>query len=121
VIHGDLVAELPGALARTPPGAHAVVLSSWVLAYLARRDRAAFLDAVIAASRTLERAGGRVSVLTLEATHVAPWIEPPRFEPDDPAELRHSSALVATLPRDGSVSTRNLALCQAHLSWLLPS
>jgi hypothetical protein len=121
VIRGDLVAELPGALDRTPPGSHAVVLSSWVLAYLARSDREAFLDAVMAASGPLERAGGRISVLTLEATHIAPWIEPPAFEADDPAELRHSSSLVATLPASGSVSTRNLALCQAHLSWLLPS
>lgn len=115
---GDLVDDLRALIDATPPDGHLVVLSSWALAYVDRDRRQRVLAHLVDAARTRARRGGRLTLLTLEADRLLPWIEaPPLPEPAD-AAVRHASLLAATSFTDGAVVARPLARCQAHLVWM---
>ena len=119
LVRGDLVDDLGALVDRSPDGTHTVVLSSWVLAYVDRDRRSRFAETLAAAARRLAARGGRLTLLTLEADHLLPWLDPPPLPDDAPAEIRHASLLAATaVDRDGSVSATPLARCQAHLVWM---
>lgn len=119
LVRGDLVDDLGALVDRSPDGTHTVVLSSWVLAYVDRDRRSRFAETLAAAARRLAARGGRLTLLTLEADHLLPWLDPPPLPDDVPAEIRHASLLAATaVDRDGSVSATPLARCQAHLVWM---
>lgn len=114
---GDLVDDLDDAL-DAPGTAHVVVLCSWVLAYVERARRTAFLERLSAAAVRRVRRGGALSLLTLEADHVLGWFEPPPLAQDAPAAIRHASLLVATtFDAAGTPRATALGRCQAHLSW----
>lgn len=116
---GDLVDDLDVALDVAPVGSHVVVLCSWVLAYVERARRTAFLERLSNAAVRLGAAGGRLSLLTLEADHVLPWFTAPALSPDAPAERRHASLLVATaFDAQGTPAAAELARCQAHVRWI---
>ncbi|MFN7151227.1 MAG: DUF2332 domain-containing protein [Microthrixaceae bacterium] len=116
---GDLVDDLDGALEVGPVGSHVVVLCSWVLAYVERAQRTAFLAQLSGAAARLGANGGRLSLLTLEADHVLPWFAAPALSPDESAERRHASLLVATtFDAEGTPASAALARCQAHLRWI---
>jgi hypothetical protein len=116
---GDLVDDLDGVLDVGPVGSHVVVLCSWVLAYVERNRRMAFMERLSGAAARLGAAGGRLSLLTLEADHVLPWFAAPTLPPDAPAERRHASLLVATtFDAQGTPASTALARCQAHLRWI---
>jgi hypothetical protein len=119
---GDLVDDLGDALDVGPVGSHAVVLCSWVLAYVERERRAAFLERLSDAAARRHATGGRLSLLTLEADHVLPWFPAPPLSSDAPAERRHASLLVATtFDGEGTPSATAIARCQAHVRWIEPS
>lgn len=116
---GDLVDDLDDVLDVGPVGSHAVVLCSWVLAYVERTRRAEFLERLSDAAARRHAMGGRLSLLTLEADHVLPWFAAPALPPDAPAERRHASLLVATtFDEHGTPSAAALARCQAHVRWV---
>ena len=122
LVEGDLVVDLPELLdrcRRTQPGpVHLVLLSSWVLAYVARADRSRLHETLI------EHAGrhdGAVSLLTLESDRVVPWAPPPPLPPDAGADEQHASILTATEygpDRPGGATATAIARCQAHLVWV---
>jgi hypothetical protein len=119
VVQADLLSGIGEAVLAAPRGSHVVVLSSWVLAYVDRDTRRAFLAELARVAPRVTTDGGRLSLLTLEADHVVPWLTPDPLPPDAPAEQRHASLLGMTaLGRDGTVTTRELARCQAHLTWM---
>jgi hypothetical protein len=121
VRRGDLVDDLDDVLDRAPASAHVVVLCSWVLAYVERSRRAAFLDRLSTSAARRARDGGALSLLTLEADHVPGWFDPPPVPQDASPSLRHASLLVSTaFDDDGSPRATALARCQAHLRWIDP-
>jgi hypothetical protein len=120
VVRGDLVDDLGTVLAEAPDDSHVVVLASWVLVYLERDRRSGFASTLAAASVPMAGRGTRVSLLTLEADHVLPWMERPHLEPDASADRRHASILAATDFGAGRPVATPLARCQAHLVWLEP-
>ena len=124
VVAGDLVSDLPNAARRCTSAAagpvHLVVLCSWVLAYVARPDRARLLDTLTELAATLRQAGGRLSLLTLESAEVVPWVVAPPPPDGAGADERLASILAATRfdPTPGGPSATALARCQAHLVWV---
>ncbi len=118
VARGDLVDDLDPLLDEAADGAHTVVLSSWVLAYVPRARRLELLDRLDAAARRCAARGGRLTLLTLEADTVLPWIEIPPLPEDADADQRFSSVLAATCWGDaGERRVQVLGRCQAHLVW----
>lgn len=115
---GDVVDDLPDLLSATPDDHHVVVLSSWVLAYLERRRRGDLLDTLVAAEPALRRRGCSLSLATLEADHVLPWMPAPPLPADALPELQHASLLVVTDIGADGVHPRAIARCQAHLAWM---
>lgn len=122
LVEGDLVADLPDLLERCrrerPGPVHLVLLSSWVLAYVARADRSTLHEMLI------EHAGahdGALSLLTLESDRVVPWATPPPLPSDAGADEQHASILTVTeygAERPGGATATALARCQAHLVWV---
>lgn len=113
---GDVVRDLHAVLDPVPPDQDLVVTISWTLVYMAREDRTALSEALVAVARG--RPDGRLHVLTLEAPTVVPWIEPPPVAPDASDALRHASVLgLSTATADGHAA-RALARAQAHLAWV---
>ena len=117
-MQGDLVDGTGALLDEMPPGCHVVVLSSWALAYVERDRRTRLLDVLHAAAGRIAAGGGRMTLLTLEADHLLPWVAAPEVPPDAPAEIRHASLLAVTSFEDGRVTARPLARCQAHVAWM---
>lgn len=118
VLAGDLLTDTAAVLDRLPEHAHAVVLSSWTLAYVDRAARQQLLDQLIEVAARRAGSGG-VTLLTLEAAHLLPWISAPELGADAPAEQRHASLLGSTtLSGDGTVTAVALARTQAHLAWV---
>lgn len=118
LVRGDMIDEVGRLLDRAPDDCHAVVLSSWALAYVARDGRARLLDLLRDAAGRLRERGGRLTLLTLEADHLLPWVAAPELPPDAPAEIRHASLLSVTSFDDRGVQAIPLARCQAHLAWM---
>jgi hypothetical protein len=118
VEQGDLVDDLGPLLDEVPDGAHTVVLSSWVLAYVPRSRRERLLTTLDGAARRAAAGGGRLSLLTLEADAVLPWVSPPPLPDDAGADERFSSLLAATCWDDSADRRVHvLGRCQAHLVW----
>jgi hypothetical protein len=117
VTRGDVVDDLDAVLDRVPDDVHAVVLSSWVLAYLPRPRRTELLDRLVAAAA---RRRGPLSLLTLEADRVCPWVPGPDAPTGAPPEVLHASLLAVTGFGDGGVRAEPIARCQAHLAWAEP-
>ena len=118
LVRGDLVDGIDALLDQLPAGCHAVVMSSWALAYVERSRRARLLEVLRTASGRHASSGGRLTLLTLEADHLLPWVAAPTLAPDAPAEIRHASLLAVTSFEDGRVTARPLARCQAHIAWM---
>jgi hypothetical protein len=118
LVAGDMVDDLAPLVGDSPDGAHTVVLSSWALAYIDRSRRAAFFDTLLAASHRVSARGGRLTLLTLEADHLLPWVAGPPVDDTAPAEVRHASLLAITGFDGGEVTARPMARCQAHLAWM---
>jgi hypothetical protein len=118
LVAGDLVDDLADLIDTLPRGVHTVVLSSWTLAYVERDRRSRFVEVLSSAAEQVDAHGGRLTLLTLEADHLLPWITPPPLPEDAPAEVRHASLLAVTSVERGAVSGRPLARCQAHLAWM---
>ncbi|CAN5616071.1 DUF2332 domain-containing protein [soil metagenome] len=118
LVTGDLVDDLAPLLESAPHGAHVVVLSSWVLAYVPRARRSGFVDLLAAAAVDIGERGGRLSLLTLEADPVLPWMPAPPVPEDAPAEVRHASILAVTSFDNGVPVARPIARYQAHLAWM---
>lgn len=141
---GEMVSGVGPLLAEVGPDTHAVVLSSWVLAYVARPQRAALLAALEDAARALADRGSRVSLLSLEAATTLDWVPVPDLPAGAPADLVNASVLALTeFPadtdgagagatgvsgRDGDTAratvtshARVIARCHAHMRWLRPT
>lgn len=118
VRRGDAVDDLADAIEAAPDETHVVVLSSWVLAYLPRSRRIELLERLHDLEPHVRGRGGRLSLLSLEADHICPWIDPPRQAPDAPPEVVHSSLLALTRIGGAGVQAEPLARCQAHLAWV---
>lgn len=125
VVRGDLLDDLAGVVQRVTDRAsepvHLVGLSSWVLAYLPRERRADLHSELVELAAPITAGGGRLSLLTLEADHVLPWMAAPPLADDAAADERYASILAATTfhpgPGEGS-SAVALARCQAHAFWI---
>ncbi len=115
---GDLVDLAAPLLDEVPDGHHAVVLSSWALAYVERARRTELLTRLAEAAGALAARDTTVTLLTLEADHLLRWIPAPPLPADAPAEVRHASLLAATSFHGGEIRVRALARCQAHLVWM---
>jgi len=120
VVQGDLVADLAPLLAEAAPGAHVVVLSSWTLFFSEPDRRREFAQVLDASSGPIRRAGGRLTLLSLEDGRVLPWLEPPPLPPDADADHVHASLLVATSFDGDGLQATALARCQAHMNWCEP-
>lgn len=118
LVTGDLVDDLADLIDGAPDGTHTVVMSSWALAYVERERRSQFVQVLRARSERVAARGGRLTLLTLEADHLLPWITPPPVADDAPAEVRHASLLAVTGFDDGEARGVPLARCQAHLAWM---
>jgi hypothetical protein len=119
VTRGDMVDDVAAVIESLPPRVHVVVLSSWALAYVDRAQRSAFLDHLGAAAAQVARGGGRLTLATLEADRILPWVVAPPLPADAPASLRHASLLATTSFNDGGApGAEVLARCQAHLAWM---
>jgi hypothetical protein len=118
LVRGDLVDLAAPLLDEVPDGHHAVVLSSWALAYVERARRVELLARLGDAAGALAARDVTVTLLTLEADHLLPWIPAPALPAEAPAEVRHASLLAATSFHRGEVRARALARCQAHLVWM---
>ena len=119
IVEGDLVDGLRPLLHAAADDSHVVVLSSWVLAYVPRERRTAFLEMLAAESATLGSRGIRLSLLTLEAESILDWVAPPPLPADATADEKFASVLAVTWfdPADGEPTSRAIARCQAHLVW----
>jgi hypothetical protein len=118
VVIGDLVDDLVPVLRTRPRGTHTVVLASWVLAYVARTDRERFGEVLVEAAATATATDGRLSLLSLEAESILPWMEPPARDPDAPADIAFASIMTATSFEGGTPRPTPIARCQAHLNWV---
>lgn len=118
LVTGDLVDDLADLIDATPDRTHTVVLSSWSLAYVERNRRGEFVEVLRTGSERVAARGGRLTLLTLEADHLLPWITPPPVAADAPAEVRHASLLAVTGFDDGEPHGVPVARCQAHLAWM---
>lgn len=120
IVQGDLVDDLAPLLAEAPDGAHVVVLSSWVLAYVARTRREDLWRLLQGAAVELAPRSIGISLLTLEAENVLDRISPPPLPDGASADDRFASILAATTfaPTAGvAPEVTVLARCQAHLVW----
>ena len=98
VVRGDMVDDLPAALAAAraaaPPEGHLVVFSSWALTYVARDRRPEVATALAAAA-----ADGRpLTWLTAEPPGCMPGVETPAERPEDRGQ---TTVLAARRWRDG--------------------
>jgi hypothetical protein len=122
LVTGDLVDGLPGAAGRLPHGVPLVVTTSWVLAYLPRRERHRFVEVLAALS-----AGRPVAWISAEGPGaVDAFADAP--DPPDPAAAPAGvelSVLGAMLFADGQ-ATESVVLGRCHphgasLHWTGPS
>jgi hypothetical protein len=114
VVRGDLVTELAAVAADAPRDAALVVTSTWVLAYVDRPLRGAFLDALasLAANR-----GSATWLVAGEAQSVLATLAPGVTE--TPADGYGPSTLsLHRFDPDGGRSQVLLAECHAHGRWL---
>ena len=119
VLRGDLVDRIDDAFELVGDDRHVVVLSSWALAYLSRERRSELHGRLSTVARACAGRGSNLTVLTLEADHVVPWLTTPGLPSDAPPELRHSSLLAATtFDEQGRAAGTAVARCQAHLAWM---
>ena len=63
---------------------------------LPRELRSELRSTLVELAAPITAAGGRLSLLTLEADHVLPWLTPPPLPDDASADERHASILAAT-------------------------
>lgn len=117
LVRGDMVDDIDGLVAATPNGAHVVVLASWALTYVERTRRVEFAERLAAAAAGVRARGGRLSLATLDAAHVLPWVQAPPIDESADADHRHASLLtVAEVTADG-IDATPIAWTQAHLAW----
>ena len=122
IVAGDMIddaaALVDAALVdAAPAGAHVAVLASWALTYVERARRSELLDSLTEAGARVRADGGRLTLSTLDAGHVLPWIEAPAITDDADADHRHASLLSVTDFTDDGVLARPIAWAQAHLAW----
>lgn len=120
VHQGDLLDDLDPLLDELADGTHAVLLSSWVLAYLPRDDRNRLAQQLQDAAGRLDDRGVRLSLLTLEADHTLDWIPTAAREEHEPPDRRHASLLAVTEFSPTGLVAAPIARCQAHLDWYEP-
>ena len=116
VVQGDLVDDLSLAVGRLPAEHPLCVMTSWVLAYLRRPDRARFVEALAALSR--ERT---VAWVSAEGPGVADVLPAPPADPS--AGLVESVLGVLQFAGGEVVAADVLATCHPHgssLRWLAP-
>jgi hypothetical protein len=119
MVAGDLVEDLAAVVEAAAPDTHLVVLSSWTLAYVDRATRVRFreLHSDLAATRAAR--GGGLSLATLEAADLLPWVVASPVGSAEPAERRHASLLALTrFDGRGGFDVEPVARCQAHLAWI---
>ena len=117
VVSGDMVDDVAALVEGAPNGAHVAVLASWALTYIERVRRIELVDALAEAAERVRSRGGRLTLSTLDAGHVLPWLLPPAIPEDADADHRHASLLSVTEFVDGGVQARPIAWAQAHLVW----
>lgn len=120
VHRGDLLDDLDPLLDTITDGSHLVLLSSWVLAYLARPDRERFAQQVLDAAERLDTRGIRTTLLSLEADHVLDWVPTSTLDATAPPDRRHASLLAVTEFTPTGIVAAGIARCQAHLDWYEP-
>lgn len=123
---GDMISSIGELLDEVGPNSHAVILSSWALAYVPRSERTSLLDSIRSAGLRLGERGSRVSLLTLEAPTTLAWVPVPELPEGSRAEIVNASILAHTdfsSDRVGSGDQRSVAVarCHAHMWWLRPT
>ncbi len=113
VVRGDAVDDLESLVATTDASSHLIVLNSWVLTYLSRDQRSAYLDA-------LNRIGSSRSMTWISAEHptcLASFIDP---TPADASPRAAGHTLVGMRRwRDGQATTpQSIASVHPHLRWM---
>lgn len=119
LVAGDLVEDLAAVVEAAEPTTHLVLMSSWTLAYVDRTTRSRFRELLSDLAVRRRARGGGLSLATLEAAELLPWVVAPPVGPDEPAERRHASLLALTrFDGRGGVRAEPVARCQAHLAWM---
>ena len=117
VVSGDMVGDIAALVEGAPAGAHVAVLASWALTYIERARRIELVDALAEVGERVRSRGGRLTLSTLDAGHVLPWVLPPAIPEDADADHRHASLLTVTDFGDDGVRATPIAWAQAHLVW----
>ena len=108
VIKGDAVETLPALLDDLPEGILPVMVTTWVLAYMSKPQRAAFYDALADASRRRP-----VAWISLEGAGVPPGV------PEPPSEGVTDSVLGLVQFRAGEAEGQTLGIAHPHGNWLI--
>ncbi|MDQ2677890.1 MAG: DUF2332 domain-containing protein [Actinomycetota bacterium] len=117
IVVGDMIDDAAALVDAAPAGAHVAVLASWALTYVERARRSELLDSLTEVGARVRADGGRLTLSTLDAGRVLPWIEAPPIAPDADADHQHASLLSVTEFTDDGVRATPLAWAQAHLAW----
>lgn len=113
LVRGDVVDDVAGAAGKLPDDLPLCVMTSWVLAYLPRRRRAAFVDELRALSRQRP-----VAWISAEGPGVVDGL-PPIPEVDEAfAGGIEPSVLAGTIFLDGDRDSHVLGRCHPHGTWL---
>lgn len=113
LLEGDIVSDLPGALATVPPDAHLTLLSTWTLSYLTAAQRAQLTHTVADLSRRRP-----ITWITAEHEGLAPDLAPPS-RPARAVDNEGVTLLGRVDYTAGAVTaSRPLAWMHAHGIWL---